>query len=123
MKLSKKVIISILILFVILNLYLCTQSYAGVLIDDVVDYMNKTNMGITKSNPVTNIVSTILAIVQIAAVGIALINLTWVGIKYFTATATVKAELKNSGIPRAIMVAVGVFGAASLFKIVFELLN
>lgn len=126
MKLKKKLFIVISIIFILFNLYIYTHVLAGgVLIDDVVNFMGDTKLGVTKTNVVTNILSTIIAVVQVGVTGYFIISFTVVGIKYFTVSAVTpeaKAKCKNQLINNLIGGVIA-FGATGIFRIIYELLN
>lgn len=69
------------------------------------------------------ILNTFLRIIQVGAIGYIIIRFTVVGIKYFTQSAYDKAEIKNSELPRTLILAVIIFGAAGFFEIIYQAIN
>lgn len=123
MKINKKMIISVIVIFILINLYLCTQVNAGVLVNDVIETMHNTNNGLKKQNIITTIFSTIVAVVQIAVTGYFIIRFTYIGIRYFTLSAAgAKAEYKGE-LYRTFLWGVVAFAAVQFARIGFEWFN
>lgn len=121
MKFSRKLIFSLFCVFILITFILYTQVFADV--SEVVTKMKDSSLGITTQNWFTRLISTIIAFIQVAVVGAAIIRFTVVGIKYFTVTAASdKAESKGQ-LLRTFIGGVIAFFALQFARIIFEIFN
>ena len=125
MKQKKKVIFVILILFFLLfNLYVCTKVSAdGVLVKDLVDYVKDNDMTIKKANRLTTVISFIIAFIQVACTGYAIITITVAGIRYFTVSSASGKIEGRKRLANAIMRALLIFSVGNFLKIIFVVVN
>ncbi len=125
MKQKKKVIFVILILFFLLfNLYVCTKVSAdGVLVKDLVDYVKDNDMTIKKANRLTTVISFIIAFIQVACTGYAIITVTVAGIRYFTVSSASGKIEGRKRLANAIMRALLIFSVGNFLKIIFVVVN
>lgn len=124
MKVYKKIILSIVVVFnIIIIISLSQQVTAISSINGITSFMKSSAQGLTQQSWFVNVVSTIIAFIQVAVVGIATIMFTVVGIQYFTTSAaTAKAELRGR-LTNVFIGGVIAFSALQLTQILFDLLN
>lgn len=92
-------------------------------VNGIVTSAKNVAQGITSANWFTNLISTIIAFIQVAVIGLATIRFTLVGIKYFTANAaTAKADCKGE-LVRTFIGGVIAFLALQITRIIFEIFN
>ena len=95
MKISKKIVISLLIML----FFVCIcSSLSKVFAFDYGIYTGTITSTNAKTG-VTNITSTVLSVIRYAGSGIAMIMLTFIFIKYMVSAASERAELKKNLIP------------------------
>ncbi len=104
----------IVFLSIIIMIGFLSVVYAG---DNFDTSRFENHSGSAASESVKNMSGGILAVVRIAAVGIGLIMLTVLGMKYMLASPGDRAEIKGSAI-RYILGAVIMFAAAALLSII-----
>lgn len=92
-------------------------------INGLVTTFSSAAQGITGATWFTNLISTIIAFIQVAVIGLATIRFTLVGIKYFTANAaSAKADCKGE-LVRTFIGGVIAFLALQITRIIFEIFN
>ena len=106
-------IISVLIL--IAMVVMCLSNI--VMADDLLDPTKVTATPTTASGSVNNIVSQVLGIVQVIAIGVAVIMLVVLAIKYISAAPSEKADIKK-GLTTYIIGAILLFGASGILQII-----
>lgn len=124
MKLRKKMFIVLIIFFVLFNIYICSQVFASSgtgSTSSIVNYLKGKNVGFSKPNAFTNILGVVVGVIQVAAVGYVIADLSVAGIRFFTvnsATGKVQGRIR---LLNAFIRCLLVFGAASIFKILYEI--
>jgi len=111
----KKMIISLLILMIVAVFVFSTTSFANA--DNFKTTPFENGNGAKGGEAVTGILGSILDIVRVAAIGIGLIMITVLAMKYMMAAPEARAEIKGSAI-RYILGAVIMFGSAGILTIV-----
>lgn len=102
------------ILVVIIMMVMCLSNI--VMADDLLDPTSVTAQSTTASTSVGNIISEVLGIVQVIAIGVAVIMLVVLAIKYISASPSEKANIKE-GLKIYIVGAVLLFGASGILQI------
>lgn len=102
------------ILVVIIMMVMCLSNI--VMADDLLDPTSVTAQSTTASTSVGNIISQVLGIVQVIAIGVAVIMLVVLAIKYISAAPSEKANIKE-GLKIYIVGAVLLFGASGILQI------
>ena len=113
-----KIVSMILILGVVISI--TVSSYAGDFNWSTAIHKADTNTGVTELNKsASNVAGAILNVVRIVGVGISLIMLTVVAMKYMLAAPGDRADIKKHAIPFVIG-AVILFAAANLLKLLAD---
>ena len=119
---KKKLVKVFTILFVILLIIVFIQniSIAAVTSSDVKIFTGADETATSGGTAITNILGMVLTVVRTVAIGISIIMITYLGIRYMSAAPTEKANIKNQLITFVIGSAF-VIGAVSLFGIIRNL--
>jgi hypothetical protein len=95
MKFNKKIIFSIVVVFIILNICcLYTQVFAGVMVNDIINSMNGQTVDLP--TPISTVLHLIIAVVQVGITGIFIISLTIQGIRYAAFVAMMSPEAQKN---------------------------
>jgi hypothetical protein len=126
MKFNKKIIVSVIGIFVLINIccLLYTQVFAGVGVEDVISSMNTTTLEVPTI--VATVLHWILAVVQVGIVGFFTIYLTLLGIKYFMVVSSGNPEEESKlkkKLSWAIFLGVLAFGAVSFIRLIYNLVG
>lgn len=108
-------IMSVLIL--IAMVVMCLSNIVMAADSDLLDPKGVTATPTTASGSVSNIVSQVLGIVQVIAIGVAVIMLVVLAIKYISAAPSEKADIKK-GLTVYIIGAILLFGASGILQII-----
>lgn len=120
MKSVKGKVILIRLVSVLLMAFMVAMTLSGaVSASDPLDTTQFNNKGVTgeAQSSVTNIIGAIITIVQVIGVGVAVIMLTVLAIKYISAAPSEKAEIKKS-VTIYVVGAIVLFSASALLGIV-----
>jgi hypothetical protein len=91
MKFNKKIILSIVVVFIILNICcLYTQVFAGVMVDSIINSMNGQTVALPST--ISTVLHLLIAVVQVGVTGIFIISLTVQGIRYAAFVAMMSPE-------------------------------
>ena len=99
------------------------MSADGVLVKDLVDYVKDNDMTIKKANRLTTVISFIIAFIQVACTGYAIITVTVAGIRYFTVSSASGKIEGRKRLANAIMRALLIFSVGNFLKIIFVVVN
>lgn len=77
-------------------------------------------LGLSQNSVFMTILNTILRFFQVGAVGLAVYLVTKLGIKYFTASAREKADLKTGELQKTLIVVALAFGAFGFFNLLYQ---
>jgi hypothetical protein len=125
MKISKKIIISILLVFIVINIcFLSKQFYADAMVSQVINKMNSSNTTYNAPAFVTNITHFLIAVAQVGLTGYFIIRFTLEGIRYFTVVAVIEdpsaqAESKNR-LVWIFLYGLLAFGVTSFIRIIYD---
>lgn len=108
-------IMSVLVL--IAMVVMCLSNIVMAADSDLLDPKGVTATPTTASGSVSNIVSQVLGIVQVIAIGVAVIMLVVLAIKYISAAPSEKADIKK-GLTVYIIGAILLFGASGILQII-----
>lgn len=108
-------IMSVLIL--IAMVVMCLSNIVMAADSDLLDPKGVIATSTTASGSVSNIVSQVLGIVQVIAIGVAVIMLVVLAIKYISAAPSEKADIKK-GLTVYIIGAILLFGASGILQII-----
>lgn len=108
-------IMSVLVL--ITMVVMCLSNIVMAADSDLLDPKGVTATPTTASGSVSNIVSQVLGIVQVIAIGVAVIMLVVLAIKYISAAPSEKADIKK-GLTVYIIGAILLFGASGILQII-----
>ena len=108
-------IMSVLVL--ITMVVMCLSNIVMAADSDLLDPSGVKATSTTASGSVSNIVSQVLGIVQVIAIGVAVIMLVVLAIKYISAAPSEKADIKK-GLTVYIIGAILLFGASGILQII-----
>ena len=117
----KKIISSILIISVILILFNFNATYATDITDgtSVISAMEGSSDMSSSDNSIGDIINTVIGLLQVAGTGIAVVVVSFLGIKYLLASPSEKADTKKSILP-IVIGCVLLFGAVNLMAAVSD---
>lgn len=117
----KKIISSILIISVILILFNFNATYATDITDgtSVISAMEGSSDMSSSENSIGDIINTVIGLLQVAGTGIAVVVVSFLGIKYLLASPSEKADTKKSILP-IVIGCVLLFGAVNLMAAVSD---
>ena len=117
----KKIISSILIISVILILFNFKATYATDITDgtSVISAMEGSSDMSSSDNSIGDIINTVIGLLQVAGTGIAVVIVSFLGIKYLLASPSEKADTKKSILP-IVIGCVLLFGAVNLMAAVSD---
>ncbi len=117
----KKIISSILIISVILILFNFNATYATDITDgtSVISAMEGSSDMSSSDNSIGDIINTVIGLLQVAGTGIAVVIVSFLGIKYLLASPSEKADTKKSILP-IVIGCVLLFGAVNLMAAVSD---
>ena len=117
----KKIISSILIISVILILCSFNITYATDITDgtSVISAMEGSSDMSSSDNSIGDIINTVIGLLQVAGTGIAVVVVSFLGIKYLLASPSEKADTKKSILP-IVIGCVLLFGAVNLMAAVSD---
>lgn len=117
----KKIISSILIISVILILFNFNATYATDITDgtSVISAMEGSSDMSSSENSIGDIINTVIGLLQVAGTGIAVVVVSFLGIKYLLASPSEKADTKKSILP-IVIGCVLLFGAVNLMAAISD---
>lgn len=118
MKKASKIITMLIIILMITSIGITV--FAGSRPADLVGSMQPTNFGGEDSKALTDLIKNIVRVINIVGVGIAVIILLVLGIKYMMGSAEEKADYKKSMIPYLVG-AILIFAGTSIVNVVVQL--
>lgn len=124
MKISRKIIISIIIVFILINIcYFHKNSLAaGVLVDDIINALNTADAEWDAPAILANVAHLVIAAAQVGITGFFVIKFTWEGIMYFSATAAFDQAAKKARLQWTFIQGVLAFGITSFIRILYNLI-
>lgn len=120
----KKIIISLLLIFLLASVFMCTYVDAAVSIPSgIKNGMKQANSGTGMGDTQTaKVINNVIGLIQVAGSGIALVVITIMGIKYILAAPSEKADVKKMVMP-VIIGCVLLFGAVNIAGMIEKFAN
>jgi len=123
MKINKKLIICLVIIFIIFNIYFYSQVNAGVLVNNILSKTQSASLSFNLPGPITTFLHTLLAALQVGVTGWFVIWFTCIGIQYFTVTAASEKAVKKGRLQHVFVWGVVAFSAMSVVTIIFDIFS
>lgn len=86
----------------------------------IMEALSTVTDGLSQNSTIMTILNTILRFFQVGAIGVAVYLVTKLGIKYFTASAQEKADLKTGELQKTLIVVALAFGAFGFFNLLYQ---
>lgn len=98
MKKNKVIYVLVLLLLLLTSSTKVYADYASD-VDGILNGMSEVNSVSTNGSKVENVINSVIKLIQIAGSGVAVITVTFLGIKYMIASSNEKADIKKQAVP------------------------
>lgn len=112
----------VLILSLVISCIIPTSIFAADDISTIITNMNGVQTVNTTATKMKNVINAVIKLIQIAGTGVSVIMVTMLGIKYMTASAGEKADIKKQAVP-IVVGCVILFAAVNIVGLVADIGN